>query len=67
MTTLYEERQYMPRRTKKIIRTMLLLMLLAFALGVGLLAKDGNFEKGLTEWQKASQTVQAKFQKSSGE
>ena len=64
MTTIYEERQYMPRRTKKMIRTMLWLMLLVFAVGVGLLAKDGNFEKGFTEWQKASQTVQLKFQKS---
>ncbi|MBA44562.1 MAG: hypothetical protein CMF62_11250 [Magnetococcales bacterium] len=58
----YETRQYMPRRTKKLIRAMFWLMLLVFAVGVGLLIKDGNFDKSFDDWQNAGQKVQAKFQ-----
>lgn len=63
MSTAYETRQYMPRRTKKIIRATFWLMLLVFAVGVGLLIKDGDFQKNLTDWQTAGQAVQSKFQK----
>ena len=61
MTTMYEERQYMPRSTKRTIRTMFWLMLAVFVGGIVLLAKEGQLQQGWADWQKASTTVKSHF------
>lgn len=62
MTDTYtHERQYMPRRTKKMVRVCAWLMGAGFMVGVALLVQDGFVREGITDWQKFTHAVQQKF------
>ena len=57
MDSYYQDRLYMPRRTKRFIRALSWLMVFGFLGGVMLLANDGTLAKGIHDWQKASATI----------
>jgi len=62
MTDAYaQERQYMPRRTKKMVRACAWLMVVGFMAGLVLLVQDGFVHEGITDWQELTHTMQQKF------